>query len=427
MKIITNIRLLLLISFIVSIGFSTTSCKKETDVNSGIVELLSFGPSGVKHGDQIVFIGRNLDKVNSIAFVGDSVVKSSFISQTADQITMVVPQKAERGVVTLRTSEGNIVSKTPFDLLVTVTISSFTISARPGDNITITGNYMNWISEVWFTKDLLVTDFVSKSLTQLVVKVPVNAKSGPLILNTKGVKPLSITTDKDLNVTLPVITNFAPIPVDRGANLTITGTNLDLTKEVRLKGVTDPVTVFVTKTATQLVLKVPATTTKGVITLVAYSGVTVDSQQKLLIVGDLPDLAPLGFSIYEDAYMNGWADWGWGGPRDASNAEFVRDGDKAIKVTTDGSWGALALHGSLTTAAYTEFSFSIYGGTGSNGKVIKVMANWGAAYDLVVIEGKWTEYKLPKAQLGNPGTLTDFIFQEAGWSGKYYIDHIGMR
>lgn len=427
MKIINNIRLLLLISLVLSIGYATTSCKKDTVTNSGTVELLSFGPSGVMHGDQIVFIGKNLDQVSSIVFVGDSVSASSFVKQTSDQIVVIVPQKTERGFVTLRSSQGNIVSKTPFDLLVPVTITSVTANVRPGDNITITGNYLNWISEVWFTKDLLVTDFVSKSLTQLVVTVPVNAKSGPLVINTKGMKPLSITPDKDLVVILPSITSFAPIPVDRGANLTITGTNLDLTKEVRFKGVTDPVTVFVSKSATQIVLKVPATTTKGVITLAAYSGVTVDSQQKLLIVGDLPDLAPLGYSIYEDAFMNGWADWGWGGPRDYSNTEFVRDGDKSIRVTCDGSWGALALHGALTTAPYSEFSFSIYGGTGTNGKVLKVMANWGASYDLVVQEGKWTEYKLPKATLGNPASLADFIFQETGWTGKYYIDHIGMR
>jgi len=393
-----------------------------------MVELLSFGPSGVKHGDQITFIGKNLDKVLSIKLTGDSVTNSSFVTQTSENIVIVVPQNTERGRVTLRTAKESIVSKTVLDMLVPVTISSITANSRPGDNITITGNYMNWISEVWFSKDLLVTEFVSKSLTQLVVKVPNNAKTGPLVMNTKGTKPLSLTSDKDLIVTLPAITSFAPIPVDRGANLTITGTNLDLTKEVRIKGVTVPITVFVSKTATQLVVKVPATATKGLISVVAYSGIVIDSQQKLLIVGDLPDLAPLAYAIYEDALMNGWQEWGWGVSKDMASTENVRDGNLSIKIGYSGGWGALRFgNGSLNTAPYTEYTFSVFGGTGTNGKVIKVSANWGPNYDLVVQEGKWVEYKIPKATLGNPGTLNDLVFQDSGFSGTVYFDHIGMR
>jgi len=339
-----------------------------------------------------------------------------------------VPQKTERGFVTLKTTEGNIVSKTVLDLLVPVTITSFTASVRPGDNITITGTYMNWISEVWFTKDVLVTEFVSKSLTQLVVKVPMNAKTGPLVLNTKGTKPLSITFDKDLNVVLPVITSFAPIPVDREANLTITGTNLDLTKQILLKGVTDPVTVFVSKTATQLVFKVPPTTTKGVITLVTYSLVNVVSDQKLLIVGDLPDLAPVAYAFYEDDLKNGWSDWGWGGARDKSNTENVRDGDKSCKISCDGSWGAFYLGGgNVSLTSYTELTFSLFGNPGTNGKVLKVIANWGTSYDITIQEGKWVEYKLTMENIGNPTKITDLVFQETGWSGVYYLDHVGLR
>jgi len=428
MNIKYNIRLLWLTGIVLSIGLATSSCQKDdVNVNNGKVELLSFGPSGVKLGDQITFIGKNLDKITTIVLKGDSVQSASFVSQSADNIVIIVPQKTERGAITLRTATENIVSKTVLDLLVPVTITSITPSVRPGDNITIAGNYLNWVSEVWFTKDLVVKTFVSKSLTQLVVKVPAEAKSGPLVINTGGTKPLSLTSDKDLNVVLPAVVSIAPIPVDRGANLTITGTNLDLTKEVWVKGATTSVTSFVSKTQTQLVFKVPATATKGVITLGAYSGVTVDSPMKMMIVGDLPDLAPLGFAIYEDSYLNGWADWGWGGPRDPNNTEFVRDGDKALKFTCDGSWGAAALHGSCSTASYTEYTFSIYGGPGTNGKGLQVMGNWGAAYSITIEEGKWVEYKIPKATLGSYATLTDLIFQEKGFAGKIWLDHVGMR
>jgi hypothetical protein len=429
MNIKFNIHLLWMTGIILSIGLATSSCQKDDSaVNNGMVELLSFGPSGVKLGDQITFIGKNLDKVTTIVLKGDSVQSASFVSQSADNIVIIVPQKTERGAITLRTAQGNIVSKTVLDLLVPVTITSITPSVRPGDNITIAGNYLNWVSEVWFTKDLVVKTFVSKSMTQLVVKVPVEAQSGPLVINTGGVKPLSITSDKDLIVTLPAITSFDPIPVDIGANLTITGTNLDLTKQVIVKGAAAPITSFVSQTATQLVFKVPPLTSKGQITLVAYSGINIVSTTKLLIVGDLPDLAPVSYAFYEDALMNGWGDWGWGGPRDFSNTENVRDGDKAIKVSCDGSWGALYLGGgNVDLSAYTEFTFALFGKPGTNGKVLQVSANWGASYDITIQEGKWVEYKLTKANIGNPTKITDLVFKETGWVGVYYLDHIGLR
>jgi hypothetical protein len=249
-----------------------------------------------------------------------------------------------------------------------------------------------------------------------------------LVINTGGVKPLSITSDKDLIVTLPAITSFGPIPVDIGANLTITGTNLDLTKEVRVKGATAPITAFVSKTATQLVLKVPPLTSKGLITLVAYSGVTIESLQKLLIVGDLPDLAPVKYAFYEDALMNGWGDWGWGGPRDFNNTENVRDGDKSIKVSCNGSWGAVYLGGgNVDLSAYSEFTFALFGKSGTDGKVLQVSVNWGGSYDITIQEGKWVEYKLTKANLGNPTKITDLVFKETGWVGVIYLDHIGLR
>jgi hypothetical protein len=428
MKKIYNIPLFLLICLVISLGIVVTSCKKDTVVNSGVVELLSFGPSGVKPGDQIKLIGKNLDKVTEIKVVGDSIESTSFVEQTSELIVIVVPQKTERGLITLKTTDGNIVSKTVLDLLVPVTITLITDSVRPGDNITITGTYMNWISEVWFTKDILVTEFVSKSLTELVVKVPLNAKTGPLVLNTKGTKPLSINPDKDLVVVLPSITSFGPIPVDRGADLTITGANLDLTKQVLLKGVTDPITEFVSKSATQLVIKVPMTTTKGKITLVAYSLIAVESTANLLIVGDLPDLAPLAYAIYEDALVNGWQDWGWSRTADYINADNVRDGVASIKLIYTGNWGALKFaNASVSTAIYSELTFSIFGTPGTGGKKLHVQPSGGANYTITIEEGKWVEYKLTKDQIGNPATITDLLFQCEDWVGTIYFDQVGLR
>jgi hypothetical protein len=282
MKKILNTKLIALICFTL-ITACFTSCEKDEETSSKI-ELLSFGPAGVKHGEKISFIGRNLDKVTAIELTGASVPKSAFVSQTSEMIVIIVPMSTERGPVMLKTTEGDILSKAPIDFEVPVKITTVTSSVRPGDNITITGDFMSWVTSVKFANDLPVIEFVSRSLTQLVVKVPAAAQTGNLVLSGAGTKPLTVETLTPLTVILPMVTGLAPNPVKHADNVTITGTNLDLTAQVLFEGVAAPVATFVSQSATQLVVKVPGGTKKGKVTLVAASGVKTVSPADLDVI-----------------------------------------------------------------------------------------------------------------------------------------------
>ena len=291
----SNSQLLALICFILSIGM-ITSCEKDKNENSGKVELLSFGPTGARHGDTLRFIGRNLTKVTAIQFTGGAAAtidKANFKTQTSELILVIVPTAAEKGYVTLKTPEGDIVTKTQFNLNVLTTVTSITAQARPGENITITGNYLNWVNKVTFARDKFVTTFVSKTITQLVVTVPADAETGPLVLSYEGTAADDVQTADTLKVTLPVTTAVSPNPVKHQTNVTITGTNLDLAKKVTFTGVATPVTTFVSQSATQLVVKVPASTTKGKITLTAASGVqTVSTMDLDVLLPKVTAMAP---------------------------------------------------------------------------------------------------------------------------------------
>lgn len=274
--------LCLLLSFTV-----ITSCDDDDDVdpNAGQVQLLSFGPTGVQHGQEIRFIGRNLKQVEAIEFEGATVAKADFIEQTSELIRLMVPEETMEGLVTLKLAKGeDVVSKTRLSFEVPITIATVTEEARPGSNITITGTKLNWVEGVVFEKDT-VEEFVSQSATELVLQVPTTAKTGKLLVIGGGTEPAFVETENELIVTLPKAATLAPASIKTGQNLTITGTDLDLVKSVLFAGVGEAkVTEFVKQTATELVVAVPANAKTGKLKLVANSDVEVETTQELAVV-----------------------------------------------------------------------------------------------------------------------------------------------
>ena len=136
-----------------------------------------------------------------------------------------------------------------------------------------------------------MSTFVSKTLNQLVVQVPADAQTGPLILSYQGTDSSFVQTTDTLKVTLPMATAISPNPVKHNSNLTITGTDLDLVKEVRFAGASKAATTFVSQTPTQLVVRVDSATVKGKVTLVAASGVQTMSTADLDVV--MPTIATM--------------------------------------------------------------------------------------------------------------------------------------
>ena len=411
----------------VAIALLTISCEKK-EAASTAVELLSFGPAGVHHGEQIRFIGNNLDKVTAIDLVGASIPASAFVEHTSELIVVTVPTEAEHGPVTLKTPSGDLVSKSPLNLEVPVVVTDYTRSVKPGQQITLQGEYLNWVTSVVFADDVSVTEFASQSLNELVVTVPMAAQSGLLTVRTGGTEPLTIELEEPLDVTLPTISDFSPNPVERGSNLTVRGTDLDLVKGIVLKGVTDTIADFVGQSETELTITIPEDATRGTLAMVTFSDIAVESADILTFVGDPAAPDPLTFALYIDGLENSAQNWGWGPNPDFNNTENVRDGSAAIKMTPDGSWGALSFANfSVNTAAYSEVALSIFGTPGTDGKTFNLTADDSPAYTITLTEGEWVEHHIPLEALGSPTTVTKLTLQETGWSGVVYIDHVGFR
>lgn len=496
---------------ILAFGF-TTSCQSDDDnTDNGEVELLSFGPSGKMHGETITFIGRNLDKVTSIQLPNAEVSSSEFSAQSAEKIDLVIPEETSEGNIVLVFPKGEITSKTILSFDVPFSISSFTAKAKPGENITINGKYLNWVTAVEFMDNVVVSAaaFESVSFNVLIIKVPKDAKTGPISIIAGGTEPYPYESETALVLTLPAATSIAPqatkhdelltitgtdldlvmsvvfpqsgnvvalekqteteirvkvpkdaidgilfleaysgsmvaveqslsiilpklstampIPVEIGADLTLTGTDLDLVKEVLIPGAPNPISTFVSRTATEIVLTVPEGSFNGAIRLNTVHDFPVETDVKIEIAG-LTDI-PLGVVIFDDEYKNDFGDWSWGGPTDTNYTANVREGKVAIKKEWQDNDGLRFGGGNAPTEGMTELLFSVYGGEGlGNDGKLSVMVNeqWGIAHVQVVI-GEWTDYaiSLSDLPLDDPSKIGDFALQ--GTNGHVIVDKVGLR
>jgi Surface glycan-binding protein B xyloglucan binding domain/IPT/TIG domain len=281
-----------LLTFMSAIFLLVESCKKDDETDATLIVLNSFGPSPALRGGDLRFIGKNLDQVTAIV-LPSNVEVTNFKSKSATEIVLTVPDATVNGVVKLKTPQGDLTTKTALTISEPIVLTSFApAKARPGDVVTIEGNYLNLIKEVIFSnkKSVLAAAFTSQTKTKIEVKVPADAQSGVMVISNGMPEPILIESATPLDVTLPAGTAITPNPVKAGTSLTITGTDLDLVREVAFPG-SAKITTFDSQAADKIVLKVPADAKDGEIKLVAQSlvetAVTVGLQMLLPTVSGL--------------------------------------------------------------------------------------------------------------------------------------------
>jgi hypothetical protein len=161
----------------VGAGVMLTSCQKaEPDTE---VVLLSFGPMPVARGAELRFIGRNLDRVTAVV-LPDNLTITAFDTKSAELLTVTVPQEAMPGYVVLKTPDGDITTKTRIGYSEPISVTTLSpATVKAGDELTITGDYLNLVGEVIFTDRVSVmkASFISQSRTQIKLLVPAAAQT----------------------------------------------------------------------------------------------------------------------------------------------------------------------------------------------------------------------------------------------------------
>lgn len=265
-------------------GVSFTSCLKGDDIDTnqytGGISLNVFGPSPVARGGELRFLGSGMNQVTAVVIPGcDDITDIKVISDTEIRIT--VPQEAEPGLVTLKAPGGDITTKTKLTYIETISLESLTPSSvRPGDELTITGEYLNLIHEVIFANEVTVAEenFTVHDRNTIKLIVPEKAQTGKIILSDGEELPNLIYSEDELQVVLPsvaeVINQENAKPEDV---ITISGENLELVTKVLVPGNPENIEVAFELSADnqQLIFALPADAADGDVIMLPASGVEI--------------------------------------------------------------------------------------------------------------------------------------------------------
>ena len=237
-----------------------------------------------------------LDIIHMIGFTGGGLVgENEFTAHTRYLIELVVPEVAKTGKLSLYTADLTLadvdVNNVDYQIITTEkaieigvpTISKFasprgeaaaqgTITAKAGETITITGSYFNLVDDISFA-GVDAAEFSTDGKT-ITAELPANAPDGAITLITLSGVEVPVGNFVSVKPTEAVV---APNPVKAGAELTITGKDLDVVTGVEFPSADAQSGENITVAADKIVVKaVPEKATEGNITLRMANGVGVE-------------------------------------------------------------------------------------------------------------------------------------------------------
>ena len=268
-------------------GFMFTACDDDdldTNQFTGGIKLNVFGPCPVARGGELRFIGSGMDQVTGVVIPGcDEITDITVVSN--EEITVTVPQDAVEGKVILNTPQGEIETITEITYLEPVSIEDFSPkTVKPGDELVITGEYLNLMRAVIF-EDGVTVEVAEENRTrnEIRVIVPAEAQTGFIGVTDLGIQKdgtpepngiaNEIYSEEELTVTLPAVSQIVELTGRKpGDVVTITGTDLDLVTTVLMPN--DSVAEFAyVNEALNITLRDDAT--DGAIRMLPASGVEV--------------------------------------------------------------------------------------------------------------------------------------------------------
>jgi hypothetical protein len=279
-----------------------------------------------------------------------------------------------------------------------------------------------------------VSVYFNKALgsdSTILVSIPKTTPAGPTQSNILSVTTLYGKVDYKFSILLPAptVTDVSNYNFSNGSEITLTGIGLASVTDVQL-GASSAKATILTKSDTELTIKMPGTTLTSTTLMLTYPSGQVAPKQVYVNLDQ-------AYKIFTEDYGTNWSGNFWGSGEVSSGT--AKSGVKSLKLNyAKGGWSANGVAnwnvGLPGTGGYTYLSFYIKGGSQDytlyiiGDKRTGGYGNSDQSAPITVKASVWNYYKIPLSTLGlwatgSPSnTLGFWIKGPDAQDESFYID-----
>lgn len=240
------------------------------------IALEAFAPAEVKPGGELTITGEYLNLIKEVIFADEVTVPADeFVSQSRQEIKVIVPDSAQTGKLILSDgaeipnwiySEGELEVTLP-----SVEAPLDLVDKKPGDVIRVSGENFDLVKKVQMPNgdEVEFTMTASSEGDELTFTLPDNVSDGEItVLPASDVKVVVAT------VVVATPSNVVAVPAVNlrgGDMITLKGTNMDLVTDVTFPGVEEAVGLE-SQNSTEIKVLMPAAAISGDLQLNTNSG-----------------------------------------------------------------------------------------------------------------------------------------------------------
>lgn len=255
-------------------------------------------------GDVVTIKGDYLNLMHGVIFAGsDTIKEAEFVGHDRYTIQVKIPVEARTGVITLTDTLKDGTSLETKEELTINTPEATPIENRnikAGEILSIKGSAFDQIASVKFEGATVdAADFKSQSATEITVAVPVKATDGTFYVVTKSGVEVPVG---NIITVVPTQLVATPNPVKNGAEITITGKDMDLITGIAFPNAKKSKLNKVE--TTKVTSTVPADAQEGDITLSLANGKTV-TVAYILVKPTVASCTPAAITAGEKTVIKG--------------------------------------------------------------------------------------------------------------------------
>ena len=348
---------------------------------SGPPTLSGFTPSAGSSQSTVTLTGTHFRGALDVSLAGRSL---EFTVSSDFSLAATLPPGVTSGKLTVTNSQGTATSSGSFTVVAAPTLSGLSpASGAVGSAVTLTGTGLAGASQVLFA-DAAPASFVVTSPTQLLVKVPAGALTGPVRVLTADDAAVTTQFFTVTSTGAPALTGFSPARGAGFTTVTVTGAGFGGATAVRLGALQAGFNVL---SDGLLTFQVPTGATSGPISVTNPLGVSSSTGTFTVVGGPRitsinPFTGPVGASI--DVRGTGLAAVTGVGFVNTP-ATFTSQSD--FQLTAIVPSGAVDGPLSVTSPGGTEYSPSAFLVQGSVPTLLGFSPPAGAALSVLVVSG----------------------------------------